>query len=46
ITVAQKIGKVEVDVGGTACKVPLATTYIQKVIDRGTVGKKKRQARC
>lgn len=44
--VAEIIGKVHVDVGGTACKVPLATTYIQKVIDRGTVGRKKKKARC
>ncbi len=46
IAVAAQIGKVEVDVGGTACKVPLATTYIQKVIDRGSVGKKRKTARC
>ncbi|MEQ9297119.1 MAG: DNA alkylation repair protein [Cyclobacteriaceae bacterium] len=46
IAVAERIGKVEVDVGGTACKVPLATTYIQKVIDRGSVGRKRKTARC
>ena len=39
---AKKIGKVSVDMGGTACKVPLATQYIQKVIDRGSVGKKRK----
>lgn len=44
--IATKIGKVEVDVGGTACKVPLATTYIEKVIDKGRVGKKRKTARC
>lgn len=44
--VAEKIGKVHVDVGGTACKVPLSTQYIQKVIDRGAVGKKRKTARC
>lgn len=44
--IAQKIGKVKVDMNGTACKVPLATTYIQKVIDRGTVGKKRKTTRC
>ena len=43
---AKKIGKVEVDMGGTACKVPLATEYIQKVADRGTLGKKRKTARC
>jgi 3-methyladenine DNA glycosylase AlkD len=44
--VAAAIGKVSVDVGGTACKVPLATTYIKKVEDRGSVGKKRKYARC
>jgi len=40
------IGEIEVDMGNTACKVPFAPDYIQKVIDRGTVGKKKKMARC
>ena len=44
--VAANIGKVSVDVGGTACKVPLATDYIQKVIDKERVGKKRKTARC
>jgi len=44
--VSMKIGKVNVDVGGTACKVPLATDYIQKVVDRGSIGKKRKAARC
>ena len=44
--IAAKIGKVSVAMGGTACKVPLATDYIQKVIDRGSHGKKKKMARC
>lgn len=43
---ADKIGKVEVQMNGTACKVPLATTYIQKVIDKDKVGKKRKSARC
>lgn len=46
IETAAKIGKVNVDVGGTACKVPLATDYIQKVIDKDKVGKKRKTARC
>ncbi len=46
IKVAESIGKVEVSMGGTACKVPLATTYIDKVIKRGSVGKKRKTARC
>ena len=44
--VATTIGKVNVDMGGTACKVPLATIYIQKIIDRGSLGKKRKTARC
>jgi len=44
--VARAIGKVQVDLGDTACKVPLATEYIAKVEARGTVGKKRKGARC
>jgi len=44
--IAKKIGKVEVNVGDTACKVPMATDYIQKIIDRETLGKKRKSARC
>jgi 3-methyladenine DNA glycosylase AlkD len=43
---AQKIGKVNVMMGGTACKVPSAPEYIQKVKDKGYLGKKKKMARC
>jgi 3-methyladenine DNA glycosylase AlkD len=44
--VALKIGKVNVDVGGTACKVPLANDYIDKVVAKGRVGVKRKTARC
>jgi hypothetical protein len=44
--VAAAIGKVSVDMGGTACKVPLATTYIKKMEDKGYIGKKRKSARC
>ena len=44
--IAGKVGKVSVEMGGTACKVPLATEYIQKVIDRGSHGKKRKTCRC
>jgi 3-methyladenine DNA glycosylase AlkD len=44
--VAQVIGKVNVDVGGTSCKVPLADVYIKKVVDKGRVGNKRKTARC
>ncbi|MDB5196662.1 MAG: alkylation repair protein [Flaviaesturariibacter sp.] len=42
----KRLGKITVDMNGTACKVPYSPDYIQKVIDRGTVGKKKKMARC
>jgi len=44
--VAKKIGKVNVDMGGTSCKVPLAADYIKKVVDKGRIGKKRKTARC
>ncbi len=46
IQVASTLGKVEVDMGGTACKVPDATVYIQKMHARNLLGKKRKTARC
>jgi len=46
INIASTLGKVQVDMGGTACKVPLATDYIQKMHSRGLLGKKRKSARC
>jgi 3-methyladenine DNA glycosylase AlkD len=46
LQVAGKIGVVSVDMGRTACQVPDATAYIQKVQQRGTIGKKRKTARC
>jgi 3-methyladenine DNA glycosylase AlkD len=43
---AQKIGKVTVIMDGTACKVPDAKTYINKVKDLGKQGKKKKMVKC
>jgi 3-methyladenine DNA glycosylase AlkD len=43
---AKKIGKVDVYMGKTSCKVPFAPEYLQKIIDKGRVGKKKKTARC
>ncbi len=45
-TAAKKIGRVEVDMGDTSCKVPLATEYIAKVEKMGRVGKKRATAKC
>jgi 3-methyladenine DNA glycosylase AlkD len=44
--VGKKIGKVSVDVGETACKVPLAAEYIEMIEKRGTIGKKRKTAKC
>lgn len=46
IEIGEMNGKVEVTMAGTACKVPFAPQYIEKVIDKGNVGKKKKVARC
>jgi 3-methyladenine DNA glycosylase AlkD len=46
LSIADQIGIVTVDMGGTACKVPLAAEYINKVIGMGQVGKKRKTARC
>ncbi len=46
IKTAKKIGKVTVDMGDTACQVPNAAEYIDKVKKRGSIGKKRKMARC
>jgi 3-methyladenine DNA glycosylase AlkD len=43
---AGEIGDVTVDMGGTACKVPDAASYIEKVRARGALGKKRKTAKC
>jgi hypothetical protein len=43
---AKKIGKVDVEMGGTSCKVPLALQYIEKVEAAGRVGKKRKTMKC
>jgi 3-methyladenine DNA glycosylase AlkD len=42
----KEIGEVTVDMNGTACKVPKIEDYIAKIEARGSIGKKKKQARC
>jgi DNA alkylation repair enzyme len=44
--VAKKIGMVDVDMGDTACKVPLALAYIEKIEKMGRVGKKRATMKC
>jgi 3-methyladenine DNA glycosylase AlkD len=43
---ARQIGAVSVDVGDTACNVPLATAYIAKIEAAGRLGKKRKTLRC
>ena len=43
---AGRIGRVTVDMGDTACKVPSAADCIEKVRKRGTIGKKRKTVKC
>lgn len=43
---ALNIGKVNVEISGTACKVPPAEEYIKKVEKMNRIGVKKKKARC
>lgn len=43
---AKQIGAVSVDIGDTACKVPLATDYIEKIEKAGRIGKKRKTIKC
>lgn len=42
----REIGVVTVDMCDTACKVPLASAYIEKIEAAGRVGKKRKTIRC
>lgn len=44
--IAAQIGDVSVDVGETACQVPVAAAYIAKVEKAGGLGKKRKTLRC
>jgi 3-methyladenine DNA glycosylase AlkD len=44
--VGRAVGTVEVDMGGTACRVPDVVAYIEKVEKMGRQGKKRATARC
>ena len=46
VAAGEKIGQVAVNMPGTECKVPLAAAYIEMVRDRGTIGKKRKTAKC
>lgn len=42
----EAIGKVDVFMGKTSCKVPDIKTYISKIEDKNRIGKKKKTAKC
>lgn len=44
--VAAELGKVEVDVGDTACRIPVATESIAKALKAGKLGVKRKTAFC
>jgi 3-methyladenine DNA glycosylase AlkD len=46
VEVADTIGVVKVDMGGIACKVPVAREYIEKAHASGKAGKKRKTAKC
>lgn len=46
LAVGQAVGTVQVDMGGTACKVPFAPAYIEKVRQKGALGRKRKTMRC
>ncbi len=46
INIAEKIGPVMADLGNNACQVPFAPDYIRKVQQRGSIGKKRKTAKC
>ena len=43
---AAPLGKITVDMGDTACKVPSVAEYIDKVKKRGVLGKKRKTVKC
>ena len=46
IQIAEKIGTITMDMGDTACEVPFAPDYIRKVQKHGSIGKKRKTAKC
>ena len=46
LAVGKRIGKVEIDMGDTSCKVPGVAEYIAKVKARGSLGKKRKSVKC
>ena len=45
-SLGEKVGVVEVDMGGTSCKVPGIVEYIEKVESKGKLGNKRKSPVC
>ena len=46
LQIGEQIGPVTADLGNNACQIPFAPDYIRKVQKRGTIGKKRKSAKC
>jgi hypothetical protein len=46
IQTGEKIGPVMCDLGNNSCQTPFAPDYIRKIQQRGTIGKKRKSAKC
>jgi 3-methyladenine DNA glycosylase AlkD len=46
IAIGERTGPLTVDMGDTDCSVPFAPDYIRKVQQRGSIGKKRKSAKC
>jgi hypothetical protein len=46
LELGEKIGPVTADLGNNDCQVVYAPDYIRKVQARGTIGKKRKSAKC
>jgi hypothetical protein len=46
LALGKRVGKVKVDMGETACKVPGITEYIGRIKARGALGKKRKTVKC
>lgn len=46
LKIGEKLGPITVDMGNTSCQTPYAPDYIRKVQARGSIGKKRKHAKC
>jgi 3-methyladenine DNA glycosylase AlkD len=46
IAAGEKIGPVTADLGNNSCQIPFSPDYIRKIEQRGSIGKKRKTAKC